>query len=158
MILKLLGVVACLLPAALAQESPNQNQSNTLIEKLIYLPLYTGNGTSNQTFCDAYTPANETQYTFITKLIERAFTGNYKPLANTSSYQGTGLLDPNAFYRDPIGITDKVNLLPYFNGALKSTNRDGVRQGISLQGSISHSALGRDIRQVLRGRQRYLLD
>ena len=128
---ELLALLTCFAVAISAQESPNQNQSDTLINALIYLPLYTvsgsGNGVLNQTFCDAYAPKNATQYAFITKLVERAFIGDYTPNTNQSVYQAQGILNSSAYYRDPTGNVNSVNLLPYFNGALKSTNRAGVR-------------------------------
>lgn len=105
-----------------AQEDSNQNQSDTLVNKPIYLPLQT---TDNHTFCPHYVPKGKGQWEHMYELVYRAFTGQYKPNANSSIYQAQGILNSSAFYRDPIGNSNKVNLLPWFDGSLVSTNRHG---------------------------------
>lgn len=73
--------------------------------------------------CDYYTKAlldenNSTnQYTLLTLLVNTAVIGNYtKP---NIGIVVSGILAPGK-YNDT-----EVNLLPYFNGALKSSNRGG---------------------------------
>lgn len=108
-----------------------QDECNLLPVAIQYVPLRTR--ARNQTICEKYTPANQTQYQFISTLVNLAFTGKYKPLANpwpanaTGAYQGTGILDPNAVYRDPCYVVEKIDLVKYFNGTYKSNNRKGVR-------------------------------
>lgn len=105
-----------------AQESSNQNQSDTLVNKIINLPLMT---TANQTFCSQYIPYGSSQWEWMFDLVYRAFSGQYTPLANASTYQAQGILNASAYYRDPVGNTSPVNLLKYFDGSLASSNRCG---------------------------------
>ncbi|KAI9813317.1 MAG: hypothetical protein M1827_004259 [Pycnora praestabilis] len=128
MLLKSLALIAGLVGAVVAQESSNQSQSDTLITKYINLPVYTN---ENQTVCAQYVPENITQYDFMYNLVTLALVGNYTPLLNRSLYQAQGILNPNAVYRDPTNTKTNVNLLPYFNGDLKSTNRDGVAVSVN---------------------------
>ena len=113
---------ALLLGAVAAQESANQNQSDTLINKIINLPLLTG---ENKTFCSQYIPSNVSEWEYMYALVYRAFTGAYTPLANKTAYQAQGILNASAYYRDPVGNSAPVNLLKYFDGSMKSTNRCG---------------------------------
>lgn len=105
----------------LCQESSNQNQSDTLVNKEIFLPLQT---LENKTFCKQWKPAGMSQWDWVYDVVYRAFTGEYKPLPNASMYQGQGILNASAYYRDPIGHVTKVNLLRYFDGSRASSNRN----------------------------------
>ena len=131
MFLKFSTVAATLLAFSYAQD-----QCNLLPVAIQELPLYslvphTLNKTT-QTICERYTPANSTQLAWITQLINLAFTGDYVPLPDlwpadpNGTYQASGILDPNAVYRDPCYTVTPINLVPYFNGTYKSNNRNGV--------------------------------
>ncbi|KAL8715832.1 MAG: hypothetical protein Q9220_000499 [cf. Caloplaca sp. 1 TL-2023] len=106
-----------------------QDQCNLLPVAVQSLPLKIQSG--NQTICERYTPANQTQYQWISKLINLAFTGDYTPLPDlwpanpNGTYQASGILDPNSVYRDPCYTVTPINLVPYFNGTYKSNNRNG---------------------------------
>ncbi|KAL8783772.1 MAG: hypothetical protein Q9213_004388 [Squamulea squamosa] len=106
-----------------------QDQCNLLPVAVQSVPFKALKG--NQTICEKYTPANSTQYEWISKLVNLAFTGGYAPLPNmwpekaNGTYQASGLLDPNGVYRDPCLTVTKINLVPYFNGTYKSNNRNG---------------------------------
>ncbi|KAL6720642.1 hypothetical protein ACLMJK_002567 [Lecanora helva] len=124
-----------LLPLLLLPLSHAQDQCNLLPVQIAPLPLYslvphTLNKTTT-TLCSKYTPANTTQYTWVTRLVNLAFTGDYVPLPDlwpvdpNGTYQASGILDPNAIYRDPCFTVTPINLVPYFNGTYKSTNRGG---------------------------------
>lgn len=121
--------------AALAGAALAQDQCNLLPVAIQSLPLKAEVG--NQTLCEKYTPANSTQYEFMTKLINLAFSGKFTPLPNlwpavrNGTYQSSGILDPNAIYRDPCFTVTPINLVPYFNGTWKSNNRGGVRHFFS---------------------------
>ncbi|KAL8840747.1 MAG: hypothetical protein Q9170_001185 [Blastenia crenularia] len=118
------------LPLTLAQD-----QCNLLPVAVQSLPLKVLNST--QTICDRYTPSNSTQYAWISKLINLAFTGDYTPLPNlwpanpNGTYQASGILDPNSVYRDPCYEVTAINLVPFFNGTWKSNNRDGKAVAIN---------------------------
>lgn len=123
-----LSLLGCLLASA-------QDQCNLLPVSIQTFPLYslvphTLTKTST-TICEKYTPTGTSQYDWIVKLINLAFTGDFKPLPNlwpanpNGTYQSTGLLDEDAVYRDPCFVIDKVNLVKYFNGTFKSNNRNG---------------------------------
>lgn len=122
---KIAGVVAILAGAASAQD-----QCNLLPVAIQSLPLKALVG--NQTICQKYTPSNSSQYDFVCKLVNLAFTGDYKPLPNlwpavtNGTYQASGILNPNSVYRDPCYTVTAINLVPYFNGTYKSNNRNGV--------------------------------
>lgn len=82
----------------------------------------------NMSICDKYTTAllkdnNSTnQYTLLTLLVNTVVIGNYtKPNMNAVP----GILAPGEF------MGEKVNLLPYFNGELASSNRGGS-SGVSV--------------------------
>lgn len=70
------------------------------------------------------TPAN--QYTLVTLLVKTAALGNYtgpgtgNPTLPGSMVNVPGILAPGMYNGE------QVNLLPYFNGGLKSTNRGGM--------------------------------
>ncbi|MCJ1463417.1 hypothetical protein MMC07_002024 [Pseudocyphellaria aurata] len=77
----------------------------------------------NTSICDYYTNAlldenNSTnQYTLLTLVVNTALIGNYtKP--------NVGIMVPGILAPGTYNDTD-INLLPYFNGALKSSNRGG---------------------------------
>ncbi|KAF7719076.1 Uncharacterized protein PECH_000260 [Penicillium ucsense] len=79
---------------------------------------------SNTSICDYYTTAllkenNATnQYTLLTLVVNTAVIGNYtQPNVGISV---PGILNPNGTYNGT-----KVNLVPYFNGGLASTNDNG---------------------------------
>ncbi|EGX50118.1 hypothetical protein AOL_s00076g469 [Orbilia oligospora ATCC 24927] len=80
---------------------------------------------AQDSFCDKYTKAlfgdntGSNQYSFMIRLINTAFIGNY---SGPSSVKITGILSPGTFNGD------EVSLLPYFNGGLASANR-GYRPG-----------------------------
>ena len=87
------------------------------------------------TLCDQYAPKNAPQLSWITQVINGAFIGNYTPVVGpkwpqdpNGTYQGTGLLDPHAVYRDPCGVVTSVPLVGWFNGSRRSTNRGGVSE------------------------------
>lgn len=80
---------------------------------------------SNVSICDYYTTAllkenNATnQYTLLTLLVNTAVIGNYtQPNVGVAV---PGILNPNGTYNGT-----KVNLVPYFNGGLASTNTGGM--------------------------------
>lgn len=112
-----------------------QDTCNLLPIEIAPLPFYSlvphSLNKTNLTICEKYTPTNSTQYAWITNLINTAFTGDFTPLPNlwpanpNGTYQSTGILDPNAVYRDPCFEVTKVNLVPWFNGTFKSTYRGG---------------------------------
>lgn len=108
---------------ALCQESSNQNQSDTLVNKEIFLPLQT---LENKTFCKQWKPEGISQWDWVYDVVYRAFTGEFTPLADPSMYQGQGILNASAYYRDPIGDVTKVNLHRYFDGSRASSNRNGI--------------------------------
>ncbi|KAF3387420.1 hypothetical protein F1880_001370 [Penicillium rolfsii] len=79
---------------------------------------------SNTSICDYYTTAllkenNATnQYTLLTLLVNTAVIGNYtQPNVGVSV---PGILNPNGTYNNT-----KVNLVPYFDGGLASSNEGG---------------------------------
>lgn len=79
---------------------------------------------SNTSICDYYTEAllkqnNATnQYTLLTLLVNTAVIGNYtQPNVGVSV---PGILNPDGMYNGT-----KVNLVPYFNGGLASSNTGG---------------------------------
>lgn len=115
-----------------------QDKCNTLTVAIQNLPLKTLVG--NQTICQKYTPSNSSQYDFISKLVNLALTGDYKPLPNlwpavkNGTYQASGILDPNAVYRDPCFTVTPINLVPYFNGTYKSNNHKQVRPSLWICG------------------------
>ena len=115
-------LIFALAPCARAQESSNQNQSDTLVNKYINLPLQT---LENQTFCKQWKPNGTSQWEWLYEVVYTAFTGEYKPLADPTMYQGQGILNSSAYYRDPIGEVTGVNLLKYFDGSHASASRDG---------------------------------
>ena len=123
-----LSIIAALTATVLAQD-----QCNLLPVAVQSLPLKAAPG--NQTICEKYTPSNQTQYEWISKLINLAFTGDYTPLPDlwpanpNGTYQASGILDPNSVYRDPCYTVTPINLVPYFNGTYKSNNRNGVCRG-----------------------------
>lgn len=80
---------------------------------------------SNTSICDYYTEAllkqnNATnQYTLLTLLVNTAVIGNYtQPNVGVSV---PGILNPDGMYNGT-----KVNLVPYFNGGLASSNTGGM--------------------------------
>ena len=102
---------------------------------------------TNQTLCEAYAPSNGTQLAWITKLINLAFTGDFVPVSDpwpadpNGTYQSTGILDPQAKYRDPCDTVTNINLVPYFNGTWRSNNRNGKAVAISFLDGGSVPAL-----------------
>ncbi|RVD83206.1 uncharacterized protein DFL_007602 [Arthrobotrys flagrans] len=80
---------------------------------------------AQESFCDKYTGilfgdnTGSNQYSFVTRLINTAFIGNY---SGPSSVKITGILSPGTFNGE------EVSLLPYLNGGLASANR-GYRPG-----------------------------
>ena len=112
-----------------------QDQCNLLPVSIQTFPLYslvphTLNKTST-TLCEKYTPKGESQYEWIVKLINLAFTGDFVPLPDlwpenpNGTYQASGILDPESVYRDPCYEVTNINLVPYFNGTYRSNNRHG---------------------------------
>lgn len=84
---------------------------------------------ANESICNYYTTVlletnNATnQYTLMTLLVNTAVIGNYtQPNVGVSV---PGILNPKGMYN---GI--KVNLMPYFDGSLASTN-DGGKMGVA---------------------------
>lgn len=138
--------LSAFLPITLAQD-----QCNLLPLEIATLPLYSlVPHTLNKTFltiCEKYTPANSTQYAWISKLINLAFTGDFTPLPDlwpanpNGTYQATGILDPNAVYRDPCFTITPINLVPYFNGTWKSNNRNGQATAVNFLDGGSTPAL-----------------
>lgn len=144
-----------LLALGLAVVALAQDQCNLLPVSIQSLPLYslvphTLNKTST-TLCDKYTPSGTSQYQWITKLVNLAFTGDYVPLPNlwpavpNGTYQASGILDPESVYRDPCYTVTKVNLVPYFNGTYRSNNRNGNAVAINFLDGGSVPALRSDI-------------
>ena len=88
---------------------------------------------SETPMCDHYaatmwgenTPAN--QYTLLNLIVNRFAFGNYQfpPDTSNAGTNITGFLTPGYFQGKP------VNLLPYFNGGLASTNQGGAN-GVSV--------------------------
>ena len=114
----------------------------------VAIPIMTG----NQTLCDAYAPSSLTQYQWIIQLINKSFLGDFPPVpANATgfnAYQSTGILDPKGSYVDPCGNTFPINLVPYFNGSLLSTNRNGVsicnETRVSIQTNLTQKPVSRN--------------
>ncbi|KAJ5610366.1 hypothetical protein N7510_007085 [Penicillium lagena] len=84
---------------------------------------------ANESICDYYTTAllktnNATnQYTLLTLLVNTVVIGNYtQPNVGVSV---PGILNPNGMYNGT-----KVNLMPYFDGGLASSN-DGGKMGVA---------------------------
>ena len=81
----------------------------------------------NVSICDYYTTAlfqensGESQYKLLVSLVNTAVIGSYNNshAAKAADVKVPGILAPGEFNGT------KVNLLPYFNGGLKSTNRGG---------------------------------
>ena len=81
----------------------------------------------NVSICDYYSSAlftdnsGENQYKLLTYLVNTAVIGNYNNshAAKAATVKVPGILAPGEFNGT------KVNLLPYFNGGLKSSNRGG---------------------------------
>ena len=123
-----------LLTLALALLTTAQDQCNLLPVAIQSLPLYSLVPHTlihtNTTLCAKYTPASSTQYAWIARLINLAFTGDYVPLPDlwpanpNGTYQASGILNPLAVYRDPCYTVTPINLVPYFNGSYRSTNRN----------------------------------
>ena len=100
--LSVLALIGSALPAALADTRPNTTS-----------------------ICDYYTTALKgnssaaSEYAVLTKLVNTAVIGNYTPcVAGTAGL--AGILAP-AHYGG-----EDVNLLPYFNGCLNSTNDNNM--------------------------------
>lgn len=84
---------------------------------------------TDESICDFYTTSllktnNATnQYTLLTLLVNTAVIGNYtQPNVGVSV---PGILNPDGMYNGT-----KVNLVPYFDGGLASTN-DGGKMGVA---------------------------
>ena len=80
----------------------------------------------NISICDYYTPvlfgdnSAANQYKHLTYLVNTAVIGSYNNThAKAADVKVSGILAPGEFNGT------KVNLLPYFNGGLKSTERGG---------------------------------
>lgn len=84
---------------------------------------------ANTSICDYYTNAlfgNNTgasQYMLLTALVNTGVIGNWT--ANAANVKVNGILAPGMYN----GV--HVNLLPYFDGSLKSTNRSGVATSVN---------------------------
>lgn len=96
---------------------------------LVFAGVALGMVPAGTSVCDYYTPillgANNgsTQLTFLTLLVNTALIGNYtQPNVGVTV---NGILNPSNFNGS------QVNLLPYFNGSLDSTNRGGD-SGVSI--------------------------
>lgn len=84
---------------------------------------------SSVSICDYYTtavlkqdtPAN--QYALLTVLVNTAVIGNYTPCAVGGGLPG--ILAPGEY------DGEQVNLLPYFNGCLESTNNNGMPASVN---------------------------
>lgn len=128
-----------------------QDQCNLLPVQIVTLPLYSlvphTLTPTNLTICEKYTPANSTQYAWISKLVNLAFTGAFVPLPDlwpanpNGTYQSSGILDPEAVYRDPCYTVTPINLVPYFNRTYKSNNRAGKPTAINFLDGGSTPAL-----------------
>ena len=86
----------------------------------------------NISICDFYTPAlfgensAANQYKLLTYLVNTVVIGSYNNSnAKAADVKVPGILTPGEFNGT------KVNLLPYFNGGLKSTNR-GDTAGVAV--------------------------
>lgn len=125
------GVLILILPLLTwAQDTCNLLPVSVQTVPLFHLADHTVNKT-NVTLCEKYTPPGTSQYDWMVQLINLAFTGEYKPLPNqwpadpNGTYQGSGILDPHAVYRDPCNVVTPINLVPFFNGTYRSNNRNG---------------------------------
>lgn len=104
----------------------------TLIAGLtVALGLVSAQGNNNQSICDKYTTAllkenNATnQKTVLTLVVNTALIGTYSNATGPPKNNVTGILNPGKWEgRD-------VNLLGYFNGSLKSTNRNGMATAVN---------------------------
>ena len=124
-----LAVINCVI----AQDECNQLPLRAHIDLPLRHYIPGSNNQTNQTLCDRYAPKNASQLTWITRVINTAFVGNYPPVKGPAypqdpngTYQATGILDPHGYYLDPCKKLYPTNLLQYFNGSLRSTNRNGV--------------------------------
>ncbi|PWN88391.1 hypothetical protein FA10DRAFT_268586 [Acaromyces ingoldii] len=90
-------------------------------------------GQAAETPCDKYTTAllktnNATnQLTVLTLVVNTALIGNYPNPAGAPKNNVTGILNPGQVN----GTGPMVNLLPYFDGTLKSTNVNGNAQSVN---------------------------
>lgn len=80
----------------------------------------------DMSICDKYTTAlfktnNATnQYTLLKYVVNTALIGNFTPAPTGSKVAVMGILNPNGTY-----MGTPVNLVPYFDGGLLSTNDGG---------------------------------
>lgn len=112
-----------------AQEAPTGPMKHlltlltTLLSSCAAAHKDTGGRPKNTSICDYYAAAalgqsnSSTQYTLLTLLVNTALVGNY---SNSSTSHVPGILASNATINGT-----SVNLLPYFDGTLASSNRGG---------------------------------
>lgn len=101
----------------------------TLLPFVAAIPSVLGQRPSNVSICDYYTtallkqntPAN--QYTLLTLLVNTAVIGNY-------TQPNVGVTVPGILAPGEYG-GEQVNLLPYFNGCLLSTNVNNVPSSVN---------------------------
>jgi hypothetical protein len=91
--------------------------------------LVTAQRPSDVSICDYYTEAvlksntAANQYTLLTVIVNTVVIGNYSPCAVGNGLPG--ILAPANYGGE------QVNLLPYFNGCLKSTNDNGMPASVN---------------------------
>lgn len=93
-----------------------------MVSKLLLLAAFVGAGaTSQQSLCDKYTVAllkdntAANQYTLLQLVVNTVVIGNY-------TQPNVGITVPGILAKATFG-GESVDLLPYFNGCLKSSNR-----------------------------------
>lgn len=98
--------------------------SNTALLTLATVGSAVAQRPANESICDYYTTAllkqntPKNQFTLLTLVVNTAVIGNYtQPNVGISV---PGILNPNGMYEG-----EKVNLLPFFDGTLASTNEGG---------------------------------
>jgi uncharacterized membrane protein YgcG len=86
---------------------------------------------SNESICDKYTTAllknntAENQLTVLTLVVNTALIGNYSNATGPAKNEVTGILN-----KGTVNGTS-VNLLPYFDGSLASSNRNGAATAVN---------------------------
>lgn len=75
------------------------------------------------------TPAN--QYALVTLLVKTAALGNFTGPGTANPDLPGSMMEVSGFLADGQVNGETVNLTPYFNGALKSTNRNGMATSVN---------------------------
>lgn len=99
------------------------NLSSIIAFSTLFLPILCEYRPNDTSICDYYTTAllqdnsAENQYALLVKLVNTAVIGNY-------TQPNKGVVVPGILAPGRVNGTD-INLLPYFNGGLASSNRGG---------------------------------